>query len=97
MSASAFQPGSWEGTGHHLTGVYPDQADAVIGAVALELARLYNIYPELSTAFVVPPLSSPALTLTKYCTALHCTRSRRVFETCIGQFSLLLATVRSWC
>lgn len=48
-----------------------------IGAVALELARLYNIYPDLSTAFVVPPLSSPALTLTKYCTALHS------FEMCI--------------
>lgn len=48
-----------------------------IGAVALELARLYNIYPDLSTAFVVPPLSSPALTLTKYCTALHS------FETCV--------------
>lgn len=43
-----------------------------IGAVALELARLYNIYPDLSTAFVVPPLSLPALTLTKS-TALHCT------------------------
>lgn len=55
-----------------------------IGAVALELARLYNIYPELSTAFVVPPLSSPALTLTKYCTALHS------FETCVRDVYLAI-------